>query len=153
MELYTVFSFVSEFLWSTYTYKIHPLVVCNHVCSVMSLQSIPLYEGTTINLLILPLLGSESVSCWGLLQAMLLCTFLCTCSEQCSWASGEQQQGLKVRSGDLWEFLRSSEGDRNIKTIFIIMLEFYLPTTAMFSRVYSGDPEATWCAGMSCSAD
>ena len=149
MELCTVFSSVSGFLWSTYIYKIHPLVVCNYVHSFTLLYSIIMNE---------PQLTYSFYHWWGL-GLFLIGGYYKQCRYEHSYAcSGTMFMNFwrtvvpKVRSGDLWRFPRSSGGGHSVKTIFITKLRHCLPFSLLLSWVYGGDPEATWCAGMSCSA-
>lgn len=110
------------------------------------------YEWTTVNLFILQWMGSGSVSLRGLYRQpagnILGHVFWNNVHEPL-----EGQQFSKWGLGALQGSQDLPRGVLNVKTIFITMLRCYLPFTFILSWVYTGDPEVTWHAVLSCPDD
>ena len=85
--------------------------------------------------------GSVQAACWERPSPRVL--------ERCAWAT-RGTAVLKMRSGGTPGFPGSPRGVLNVKTIFIKVLRCYLLFTFILSWVYTGDPEVTWHAMLSC---
>lgn len=133
MELYPVFSFVSGFLWSTYIYQIHSLVV--QLCSLIYFAaeySVYCMDAPQSTFILLSM-GSGSCFLLGAVTSNAAVNILVLSNVRELLENSSSQS--EVRGS--WGFPRFSEGDCNIKTIFITMLRYHLPITVMLSGVRS----------------